>query len=143
MGRTFQYLCPHCQYQARISGGADSGMNCNVQTILCRECHALYDVFTRLRKRKDEAAVAAAQRTQRLMQTEIIIPPILLIEKTVYEFSEEPRPRKPVRATYWETFKPACPNSPTHRIDLWNDPGRCPRCGNFMERNGFPYRLWD
>jgi hypothetical protein len=43
----------------------------------------------------------------------------------------------------WQKFKPACPVEPKRFIEPWNDPGRCPRCGNFMEKNGFPYRRWD
>ena len=50
MGRTFRFHCTQCQYHADISGGVDSGLNCDVQTILCRECRELYDVFTRVRR---------------------------------------------------------------------------------------------
>jgi len=50
MGRTFRFICTQCQYHADISGGVDSGLNCDVQTVLCRECRELYDVFTRIRR---------------------------------------------------------------------------------------------
>jgi hypothetical protein len=30
-----------------------------------------------------------------------------------------------------------------HQIESWRDPGRCPRCGNFMEKMGLPFRLWE
>ena len=50
MGRNFHFQCTQCQYHAGISGGMDSGLNCDVQTILCRECRELFDVFTRIRR---------------------------------------------------------------------------------------------
>jgi hypothetical protein len=50
MGRAFRFHCTQCQYHADISGGADNGLNCDVQTILCRECRELHDVFTEVRR---------------------------------------------------------------------------------------------
>ncbi len=52
MGRTFQFECPQCQFPARVAGGADAGINCAVQTIVCHDCRRLFDVFTRLRLRE-------------------------------------------------------------------------------------------
>lgn len=43
----------------------------------------------------------------------------------------------------WRDTKLICPVEADHFIEPWNDPGRCPRCGNFMERNGIPFRAWD
>ena len=51
MGRTYHFDCPRCQYQARVAGSADAGVNCAVQTIVCLDCRQLFDVFTRLRLR--------------------------------------------------------------------------------------------
>ena len=47
------------------------------------------------------------------------------------------------RHLVWQKFKPACPVDTKHFVEPWKDPGRCPRCGNFMEKNGLPFRLWD
>jgi len=43
----------------------------------------------------------------------------------------------------WRESELACPVEAEHVVEPWNDPGRCPRCGNFMEKGGFPYRAWD
>ena len=43
----------------------------------------------------------------------------------------------------WLQFKLQCPVSPHHRIESWNDPDKCPRCGVFLERNGLPFRIWE
>jgi hypothetical protein len=43
----------------------------------------------------------------------------------------------------WLKFKPACPVSPLHRVRAWNRPDKCPKCGEYMEQNGLPFRLWD
>jgi len=43
----------------------------------------------------------------------------------------------------WQKFPPACPVGAKHLVEPWRDPGRCPRCGNFMEKNGLPFRRWD
>ena len=43
----------------------------------------------------------------------------------------------------WVAFKLRCAVSPLHRVRAWNEPGKCPRCGNFMEKNALPFRYWD
>jgi hypothetical protein len=48
-----------------------------------------------------------------------------------------------VRKFKWVTFKIRCPVSLAHRVQAWNEPGKCPRCGNFMEKNALPFRYWD
>src|ERR1039457_2321081 len=84
MGRTFQFECPQCQYQARVAGGADSGVNCAVQTIVCLDCRRLFDVFTRLRLREaEEEPVPAGVKTKssrKLLPTGAVIPPFRLVE---------------------------------------------------------------
>lgn len=139
VGRTYHFECPHCQYRARVSGGADDGINCAVQTIACHDCREIFDVFTRLRRR-NSGAQAGRKKT---FPEDIPIPPMMLVQQVYREFEAGPRPRVSPPATFWEKLKPACPVSERHRIEPWNDPGRCPRCGNFMEKNGYPYRMWD
>jgi len=48
-----------------------------------------------------------------------------------------------VKRFKWVTFEPQCPASPSHRIRLWNDPDRCPKCGIYLEKSALPYRLWE
>ena len=122
MGKTYAFECSLCQYRVKVSGGADSGVDCEVQTIACRECRELVDVFTRVRRL---AAAAGKFQTKRLE-----IPPVAL-------------PGSAARQKGWQTFPLACPANAKHLVTAWRDPGRCPRCGNYLEKAGLPFRLWD
>jgi hypothetical protein len=98
-----------------------------VQTVVCRDCRELYDVFTRVRRRETDEARPV--KFPGFFRPEI--PPVIL------------RGGAAGRRLVWQKFKPACPVNAKHFVELWKDPGRCPRCGNFMEKNGLPFRLWD
>jgi hypothetical protein len=135
MGKTFHFECPWCQYRAHISGGADSGVHCEVQTVVCRDCRELFDVPTRAQKREPEKSEISPGKSIRALRPEV--PPVVLQSGSFHQLNH------PVRPLVWEQFKLACPMSPKHSVEPWNDPGRCPRCGNFMEKNGWPFRLWD
>ena len=147
MGRTFHFDCPYCHYQARVSGGADTGINCVVQTIVCLDCRRLFDVFTRLRLRGNEEEpplVSAKTKSGRnLLPTGVIIPPFWLVDNPWSVFSPGRRSSAPPKQRRWAEVKPVCPVADSHRIKIWNAPGRCPRCGNILEKNLFPYRWWD
>jgi hypothetical protein len=43
----------------------------------------------------------------------------------------------------WVRFPLQCPVSARHRVEAWNEPATCPRCGVYLERTGLPYRVWD
>ena len=147
MGRTFYLDCPYCQYRARVSGGADAGVNCVVQTIVCLDCRRLFDVFTRLRLRDGEEELVPADAKTRsgrnLLPTAVVIPPFRLVDNPWSVFAPGPRSSVPPKQRRWAEVKPVCPVAGFHRIKTWNSPGRCPRCGNYLEKSGFPYRLWD
>jgi len=145
MGRTFQFECPHCRYQARVSGGADAGINCSIHTVFCRDCRELFDVFVRIRKKvsaPEPAPAALKSPVSRRLPARSDLPPVALMEQPWPEFQVK-RVRQPVQQTTWEEIKAACPVSKIHRVQLWHEPGRCPRCGNFMEKNAFAWRRWD
>jgi len=148
MGRTYHFDCPHCQYRAHVAGGADTGANCAVQTVVCLDCRRLFDVFTRLRLRgsEEEPPAASAKKTKSgrgLLPTGVMIPPFWLVDNPWSVFSPGRRSSAPPRQRHWAELKPVCPVAGFHRIKIWNAPGRCPRCGNYIEKNGFPFRLWD
>lgn len=128
MGRTYHFECPYCQYRAKVSGGADSGIHCEVQTVVCRDCRELFDVFTKVRRPADGSS-SAATKFPGFFRPEI--PPVILQGGISGQ------------RLIWEKFKPACPVDSKHFVEAWKDPGRCPHCGNFMEKNGLPFRLWD
>jgi hypothetical protein len=122
MGKTYVFECGLCHYRVKISGGADSGLDCAVQTIVCRDCRELFDVFTRVRR---QAAPPGKFKSERLE-----IPPVAL-------------PGSPARQTGWQKSNLSCPVNPKHCVEPWKNPGRCPRCGNYLEPNGLAFRLWD
>jgi len=132
VGKTYLFECPQCQYRAHISGGADGGLHCEIQTVICRDCRQLYDVFKRQRRRADAQDVV---RFPGFYRPEI--PPTILVDSSV-----NPSPKQPAPLV-WRQTEPACPVDPGHFVEPWKDPGRCPRCGNFMERNGIAFRAWD
>jgi hypothetical protein len=114
VGKTYLFECPQCQYQARISGGADAGLHCEIQTVICRDCRQLYDVFTRQRRRADTRDFI---RFPGFYRPEI--PPTVLGQSSVTPAT------KPLAPLVWRDMKPACPVEPKHFVEPWNDPGRC------------------
>jgi hypothetical protein len=133
MGRTYHFQCTQCQYHADLSGGADSGLHCDVQTILCRECRELFDVFTRARH--EVGCMKFVQNFSAFKRLEI--PPVILRDSLFAAKSAAPRQFE------WEKLKLACPVSATHFVEPWRHPGRCPRCYAFMAQDGLPFRIWE
>ena len=122
VGKTYQFECPLCQYRVKVSGGADAGLDCEVQTMVCRDCRELFDALTRVRRR------AKANEKFKSMRSEI--PPLQL--RTA-----------PPQPPGWNTLETVCPVLARHRVEPWQDPGRCPRCGCHLEKSGLPFRIWD
>ncbi len=122
MGKTYLFECGLCQYRAKVSGGADSGIDCEVQTVICHDCHELFDVFTRVRRQ----ASPVGKFKPRLPE----IPPAALPGSDAFKDG-------------WQSYPLACPRDVKHNVEPWRNPGRCPRCGNYLDQNGFPFRHWD
>ena len=133
MGRTYHYHCTQCQYRTGISGGADNGLNCDVQTIICRECRELFDVFTRVRRETGHKELA--RNFSALVRPEI--PPVILRDSL---FAPK---RTVLRQFEWQKVKLECPVAAKHFVEAWKHPGRCPRCHAFMEQAGLPFRVWE
>jgi hypothetical protein len=140
MGKSYLFECARCGYRAKVAGRVDRGMDFAVRTILCRDCKELFDAVTRTR-------IAEAEGTPRRLSANLQLPAP----------AKAPRPARPpsfqlafnrlrlnlVRDTRWAEFKPQCPISPAHRVEGWTAPGKCPRCGLFLEKSALPYRVWD
>lgn len=133
MGRTYLFECPQCHYRARISGGADGGRHCEVQTVVCRDCRELFDVVTREHRREGEDGRPVKFPGFQWPD----IPTIVLGESSVSP-AKAPRPR-----LIWRNRELSCRVDEKHFVEAWSDPGRCPHCGNFMEKTGRPFRVWD
>jgi hypothetical protein len=121
MGRTYLFECSGCGYRARVSGGADRSERMAVQTILCADCRELYDAVV-------EFKVSRQKENH---------------PKTAPRFSVLLNRLPPRGARKWIKLKLACPVSPLHRVRMWNQPDKCPKCGVYLELDGKPFRIWD
>ena len=135
MGRVYLFTCERCEYQARVSGGADDGYHCVTQTVACADCRALYDAAIKLRVA--EKPSAPLRRAKKFLATDNKAPVLAPSDPTNrLLFGEPPK-------TKWVSLKLSCPVSAQHRVERWNAPGKCPRCGNYLERGALPFRVWD
>lgn len=138
MGRTYLFECARCGYRAMVAGGAECGPHLAVQTIHCLDCRELYDAVTEL---KVPATPTNLQRWK-LIPTPFDTGP-----------SDEKPPTFAAALNYlvlgggkrfrWVQFKTACPVAARHRARAWKQPGKCPKCGAFLDGSGTPFKAWD
>ncbi len=121
MGRTYLFECSKCGYRARVSGGADRGRHVAVQTVLCADCKELYDAVIEFKPSS----------------------PGEIRPKTTPRFAAFLNRLPPRGGRRWVKLKLACPSSVRHRIRLWKQPDKCPKCGTFLEPGAIPFRRWD
>jgi hypothetical protein len=138
MGRSYLFECAKCGYKAKVSGRADNGFDFSVQTILCRDCKKLYDAVIRL-KVPDEVGLKPfpGNPANRLRKTRPADPP------PTFEAVLNRLPLPGAKRFKWLQFKLRCPISSVHKVQVWNEPGRCPRCGLYLEKNALPFRMWE
>ena len=141
MGRTYLFECSRCAFRAKVSGRADKGFNISVQTILCRDCKNLYDAVVALKipelstpARKGAPGIGSSGLLKRHRPPEA--PPAFQAVLNRLLFPGAKRSK-------WVEFKLRCPVSPMHRVQIWNEPDKCPKCGNLLEKHPLPYRIWD
>ena len=135
MARSFFFECSRCRYRVVLSGGADRGAHAFTQTVLCRDCRELFDVPVRLR-----VAPVEFKLRQRLNRRQPPMPPP--------ELDPPPsgwnlRLASAPGLVRWANVKLRCPKQGWHRIQPWNRPGPCPRCGNPLEGTLTPWRYWE
>lgn len=147
MGRSYWFECSKCGYGAKVCGRADRGLNCFVQTIACRDCKELYDAVYRLKMPNERPLIHAGPDRNS--------PGSLRAGLSLRERKPRNRhapsfqtvlnrlPYTGVSRFKWLEFKLLCPVSEIHRVEIWCHPGKCPRCGIFMEKNVIPFRVWD
>ena len=142
MGRSYNFECSRCGYRRAVSGRSDRGVAFWVQTISCLDCKTLYDSVTRL-KVPEEPLLSSWRNLWGLVRWRGL---------TAYRHSsmapsfQEAVGRLPLlgaRTYRWLHFRLQCPVSAAHRVEAWNEPGKCPKCGLFLEKGALPYRLWD
>jgi len=140
MGRSYWFECLKCGYRAKVSGRADRGLNFFVQTILCRDCKELYDAVTRVRVPAEAATREPSAGLRRVKSANLrrpgSVPPS-------FQSVLNRLPGTGVKRSGWLQFKVQCPVSALHRVQLWNEPDQCPRCGICLEKNALPFRIWE
>lgn len=141
MGRSYWFECARCGYRAIVSGRADRGLDFYVQTILCRDCKALYDVVTRLRF--PDQPTLESLRPDGVHRRQKLSPLRSPASPPSFQAALNRLPHKGVRHFRWVKFSLQCPVSSVHRVETWNDPDKCPRCGLYLERNVLPFRIWE
>lgn len=135
MGRSYLFECSKCGYKAHVSGGPDTGLQFAVQTAVCRDCRAVFDSVIRL-KVPDFGLRIPAELQRFGSSKKAEVPP-------AFEAVLKRLPPAGIDGFKWKEFKVRCPVSFAHRVRVWNDPGKCPRCGVFMEKNALPFRYWE
>lgn len=136
VGRTYLFECSRCGYRAKVSGGAERGFHFAVQPISCCECKELYDAVTDLKVSAAPALLRWKLDTSRLDAKALTKAPTFQAALNRLTFPGVTRFR-------WLHFKAACPMVAHHRVKEWQHPGKCPKCGYFLECNAVPFRRWD
>jgi hypothetical protein len=141
MGRTYLFECAKCGYRAQVAGGAERGLLVAVQTIQCLECRELHDAVTEIKVPHLSAANLARWKLKfNSIPLDTVIAPAVppsfpaALNRLVIGSGKR---------FCWVRYKAVCPVSPRHRIREWNQPGKCPKCGVFLEGNAIPFKVWD
>jgi hypothetical protein len=138
MGRTYLFECAKCGYRVTVAGGGERGPQLAVQTVHCLDCRELHDAVIELKV----PATTAQLARWKLKPT---------------PFDPGPTEEKPPKFAdalnflvigsgkrfRWVKYKLVCPVLARHRVRLWKQPGKCPKCGVFLEGSGTPFKVWD
>jgi len=138
MGRTYLFECAKCGYCVTVAGGVTQGLHLIVQTIHCLDCRELYDAVTELKVPATPANLARWKLKPTLFDTGPTDqkPPTFEAALNQLIVGSGKRFR-------WVKFKLVCPASGLHRVRPWQQPGKCPKCGVFLDGGGTPFTVWD
>ena len=138
MGRTYLFECAKCAYRVTVAGGCESGRQLAVQTIQCLDCRELHDAVTAVKL----PAPGSNLKHWKLKPTPFAPGPS---EETPPKFADALNflALGNSKRCRWMNYKLACPVSSRHRIRIWQQPGKCPKCGVFLEGSGTPFKVWD
>ena len=138
MGKSYWFECGRCGYRAKVAGRADEGLHVSIQTILCQDCRELYDAVTRLRilEGSQPALHGTMATAPASFLAEAKRPPGFQWALNRLRYTGE-------KISDWLKFPLKCPVSALHKVRVWNDPDKCPRCGVYLERAALAYRIWD
>jgi len=139
MGRSYWFECPKCAYRANVSGRADRGLSFCVQTIRCRDCNELFDAVSRIKVPDQFRALGLVAELRPAKSFNLsgslrVAPSFQAVLNRL--------PPTGVQRFRWLAFKVQCPVTAWHRIENWNAPDRCPKCGTYLEQSVLPFRIW-
>jgi hypothetical protein len=138
MGKSYWFECGRCGYRAKVAGRAEEGLHLSVQTILCQDCRELYDAVTRLRM-LDGGRLGAHDS----LEGALIMEATQQKRAPSFQWALNRLRYTGEKISDWLKFPLRCPVSSIHKIRVWNDPDKCPRCGVYLERAALAYRIWD
>ncbi len=142
MARSYHFECSRCGYRVAVSGKPDRGVFFEVQTISCLDCKTLYDSVTKL-KVPEELLLSTWRNVWGLLRQKGSPGHRYSSRAPSFQEAISCLPLLGVSNCRWLQFRPQCPISATHRVESWNEPGKCPKCGQFLEKGALPFRLWD
>jgi hypothetical protein len=149
MGRTYLYECVRCGYRAKAAGKEDRGQEFVVQSIVCTDCKEVYDAVVRVKMPQAPRSTLSiplrpgARRSRRAVTSRAATRSAAGRTAPRFEAMINRLPLRGAQRYHWVRFEPACPVSAFHRVAPWNEPGRCPRCGVYLERSALPFKIWD
>ena len=140
MGKLYLFECPKCAYRAKVSGCDENGLTFSSRTIACRDCKSLYEVVTRIRVplRRPDRKKDFSSGFEKLSQLRWLPdnPPS-------FDAALNRLTNVVIKNSRWINLRLRCPVSRFHRVEMWDAPAKCPRCGCFLESSATPYRIWD
>jgi hypothetical protein len=142
MGRSYHFECSRCGYRAAVSGKSDGGVCFWVQTISCADCKMLYDSVTKL-KVPEKPVLSSWRNLWGLVRRQGMTASRHSSSPPSFQDAISRLPLVGASNYRWLQFRLQCPVSAAHRVEAWNEPGKCPKCGLFLEKGALPFRLWD
>ena len=139
MGRTYLFECAKCSYRAAVAGGSDQGPHLVVQTIHCLDCRELHDAVTELKV----PAIAPEKPSRWKLKPTPFNPGSSDEKPPTFAAALNQLVVGSGKQFRWIKYKLACPVSARHRIRVWKQPGKCPKCGVFLDGSGTPFKVWD
>lgn len=151
MAKIYRFDCDKCGYIARVAGDTQEGINVIISTIECLDCRRLYDVVTH----------ATTEQKLRFPNQPGLGVAFKGFENRVGNGFRERRPSsrlcntqspgpgeslyyaRPKPNSQWQHYPLQCPASKYHRIRRWKEPGRCPKCKNYLQRSPVAFRFWE
>jgi hypothetical protein len=154
MGRAYRYHCERCGYKADVCGADVEASGFQMTTIHCKDCRCLYDVLSRIeldrpvadgtKDAHPEHHLRLAESKWRELEHKFSLTSGSLPRKKELHFkikTASPFQNRLTQLCYQLVLE--CPIKITHRVRCWKEPGRCPRCRDYLERAALPFREWD